>query len=58
MSRINILKEKLDDISGLYGQIGIITESLIPIINSIEHKRKISYKDLKKFKKECEKYNA
>ena len=55
---INSIKEKLENISGLDGQIGIITESLLPIITAIEQGKKISYKDLKKFKKECERYNG
>lgn len=55
---INELKERLDNISGLDGVIGHITESLIPIIKAIENDKKIKYKDLKKFKKECERYNS
>lgn len=55
---INIIKEKLDNVSGLDGQIGIITESLVPIITAIEQGKKINYKDLKKFKRECERYNG
>lgn len=55
---INIIKEKLDNISGLDGQIGIVTESLVPIINALEQGRKINYKALKKFKRECERYNS
>lgn len=54
---INLLKESMDNFSGLDGQIGHVTESLLPIIKAIENDRKIKYKDLKKFKKECEKYN-
>ena len=53
---INDLKIALDNISGLDGQVGYITESLLPIIKGIKN-RKISYKDIKKFKKECERYN-
>lgn len=55
---INILKESMDNFSGLDGQIGHVTESLVSIIKSIENGRKINYKDLKKFKKECERYNT
>jgi len=54
---INIIKSKLDNVSGLDGQVGNITESLISIVNSIEQSKRINYKDLKKFKRECEKYN-
>lgn len=54
---INIIKDSLDNISGLDGKIGYITESLVPIITHIEHGEKINYSDLRKFKKECEKYN-
>ena len=53
---IKDLKEVLDNISGLDGQVGHITESLLPIIKGIED-GKIEYKDVKKFKKECERYN-
>lgn len=53
---INSLKIALDNISGLDGQVGYITESLVPIINGIKN-GKINYKDIKKFKKECEKFN-
>ena len=54
---INSIKESLDNISGLDGQIGYITESLVPIMKAIENGINISYKDIKRFKKECEKYN-
>jgi len=53
---INDLKIALDNISGLDGQVGYITESLLPMINGIKN-GKIAYKDVKKFKKECERYN-
>ncbi|WP_300902255.1 hypothetical protein [uncultured Clostridium sp.] len=53
---INNLKTELDNISGLDGQVGYITESLIPIIKGIKN-GKINYKDIKNFKKECERYN-
>lgn len=52
---INDLKIALDNISGLDGQVGYITESLLPIIKGIGL-GKIEYKDIKKFRKECEKY--
>ena len=54
---INSIKESLDNISGLDGQIGYITESLVPIMKAIENGINIPYKDIKRFKKECEKYN-
>ena len=47
---------ELDKISGLDGQVGYITESLLPIIKGINN-GKINYKDIKKFRKECETYN-
>lgn len=53
---INDLKIALDSISGLDGQVGNITESLLSIINGIKNGR-INYKDVKKFKKECERHN-
>lgn len=53
---IKALKIELDKISGLDGQVGYIIESLLPIIKSIKNK-KINYKDIKNFKKECERYN-
>ncbi|WP_298042576.1 hypothetical protein [uncultured Clostridium sp.] len=60
MSRNSIsikdLKTELDKISGLDGQVGYITESLLPIIKGINN-GKINYKDIKKFRKECERYN-
>lgn len=54
---INILKESMNNFSGLDGQIGFITESLVPIIKSIENGKNINYKDLKNFKKQCQRYN-
>lgn len=54
---INILKESMDNFSGLDGQIGYITESLVPIIKAIENGNRIPYKALKNFKKQCEQYN-
>lgn len=60
MSRNSIsikdLKTELDKISGLDGQVGYITESLLPIIKGINN-GEINYKDIKKFRKECERYN-
>ncbi|WP_300697229.1 hypothetical protein [uncultured Clostridium sp.] len=60
MSRNSIsikdLKTELDKISGLDGQVGYITESLLPIIKGINN-GKINYKYIKKFRKECERYN-
>ena len=53
---IKDLKIALDSISGLDGQVGHITESLLSIINGIKNGR-INYQDVKKFKKECERYN-
>lgn len=53
---IKDLKIELDKISGLDGQVGYITESLLPIIKGINN-GKIDYKDIKKFRKECERYN-
>ena len=50
---IKDLKIELDKISGLDGQVGYITESLLPIIKGINN-GKIDYKDIKKFRKECE----
>ena len=55
---INVLKESMNSISGLDGQVGYITESLIPIIKAIENGNKIPYKSLKKFEKECKRYNS
>ncbi len=52
---IKDLKTELDKISGLDGQVGYITESLLPIIKGISN-AKIDYKDIKKFRKECERY--
>lgn len=52
---INDLKVALDNISGLDGQVGYITESLLPIIKGLG-KGRIHYKDIKRFKKECERY--
>lgn len=52
---INDLKVALDNISGLDGQVGYITESLLPIIKGLG-KGCIHYKDIKRFKKECERY--
>lgn len=54
---INILKESMNNFSGLDGQIGFITESLVPIIKSIENGKNINYKYLKNFKKQCQRYN-
>ena len=54
---INILKESMNNFQGLDGQIGFITESLVPIIKSIENGKNINYKDLKNFKKQCQRYN-
>ena len=54
---INIIKDKLDKISGLDGQIGEITESLIPIINAIVIGEYIKVKEIKEFRIQCEKYN-
>lgn len=54
---INVIIENLNSISGLDGNIGYVTESLLPIINSMVCCSKIKNKDLKKFKKECKKYN-
>lgn len=53
---IKALKIELDKINGLDGQVGYITESLLPIIKNISNRR-INYKDIKKFRKECERYN-
>lgn len=53
---IKDLKTELDKISGLDGRVGYITESLLPIIKGINN-GKINYKDIKKFRKECERYN-
>lgn len=53
---IKALKIELDKINGLDGQVGHITESLLPIIKNISNRR-INYKDIKKFRKECERYN-
>ncbi|MEX0082981.1 hypothetical protein AB2T90_11145 [Clostridium butyricum] len=55
---INVLKESMNSISGLDGQVGYITESLIPIIKAIENGNNIPYKSLKKFEKECKRYNS
>ena len=57
LTSINIIKNKLDNISWLDGQVGEITESLIPIINSIVIGEYIKVKDIKQFRIECEKYN-
>ena len=54
---INEIKKALDDISGLDGRIGDITASLVPIVKALG-KKNISYKDIKKFKRECERYNS
>ena len=54
---INILKESMNNFSGLDGQIGIVMENLIPIIKSIENDKRIDMKDIDKFIYECNRYN-
>ena len=54
---INILKESMNNFSGLDGQIGIVMENLIPIIKSIENDKRINMKDIDRFIYECNRYN-